>query len=425
MEWPDLLATALGAYLLYTIARGSRPSAVAELMAYLAIIAILAPFMPHYLPSPWPIVSDYGVTSMGIGIAGLALGIANAIITAVTGDSIPWLGFMANTLLNLNGLAWYMLAIYTVGYLAWVWAAPAVMIGAVVALRSGRLGFGIAYTFIALSMVAGFLAPFVSILGALTIHAPRAIYFTVITGTPNNTLVVTDQGLGFTPTVLVTTGPVRVVATYWLWLRLNYTVVNATLPDYGFARVIGIRLEPALEPITCGGAPCGAYAINATPVAIEGFGNGTVELITNESLAIWLWGSGYSANCTATARNVTWLAPVDISNYTQYISQLPGSLVPSPAPLGYRQLAITINPGVGECLVRLYGVTGNVWRASTPIGWTPYVGQVLAEYRAIASLGTGREWARLLMGIYALASVGAFGVITWDYWLALIRRLLD
>ena len=430
-----LVGIALGAVVLYRLARGGEPREFEGIIAYIIIIGILAPFIPRALPSPWPVISDYQVKSMGVTITALALEVANAIITALTGGSIPLLGIIANILPSINEGIWLILGIYTVGYLAWLWVVPAIVIGAVMALRDSDISFAFAYMFIALAVIAGVLAPVITIIHAISFTVPQVPYYTAFLSEPNNTLVITDQGFGITPTVLMTQAPPKVEGVVWLWLRFNYIIVNESSYYYNLARIVVIKLEPQVISITCPTGACGAYMImSGKPLGIRAYPNATVVITTNESLTLWLWGGGFSTNCTASS-SPSHLIPVinDISNYTYWLAKMPNASLPAPSPTGYRQVVINVavpTARVGNetkalaCTVALYGVPTNPWHGSTPNGFTWYEYQLIAEADSLASLGTGKWLARLLITVGLLGAIGTVGVITWDYWLVLVRRLV-
>ena len=434
-----LVGIALGSVVLYRLARGGEPREFLDLIAYLIIIGILAPFIPHALPSPWPIISNYKVLSTEVTLTSIALAVANAVITAVTGGSIPLLNTIAGVLPSINEGVWTILAIYTVGYMVWLWVVPAIIIGAVMALRDGDIAFTFAYLFIALSIIASVLSPFLILLAGFmrTMNPIPNVppTYTAYVSTPNNTLVITDQGFGITPTVLVTQSPPRIEGVVWLWLRFNYTIVNGSSIYYGLARLVVIRIEPQVTPITCPAGACGAFMVmSGKPLGIRAYPNATVVITTNESLILWLWGGGFSTNCTATS-SPSDLIPIitDISNYTYWLAKMPNATLPNPSPDGYRQVIINATPSVARvgnetktltCVVRLYGVPTNPWHGSTPNGFTWYEYQLIAEADSLASLGTGKWLARLIISIGLLGAVGTIGVITWDYWLVFIRRLV-
>ncbi|GGI86193.1 hypothetical protein [Vulcanisaeta souniana] len=442
-----LLATTLAGTALATLALRNRSLGDwAPFIAYTIILSLLLPLVPRSLPPP-P-VSQLEPVSMGISIIALTLKLIYGIASSIPGGSVlNMLDFIADVLVSIINTAWALLAIYTVGYYAWLYLPIILGVSMIMAIHDAQTALLTAYIGVALSIIAGVLAPIISVIGALAVMSVSPpLGFALVTSTPSPALVVTSQGFGFTPFIIPLYSPsLGVDQAYWLWLKMNYTYYTIST---GPVTLVSARLEPVLGSITCGNATCGAYY----GVSGVDLGNGTVITLVSEPSRIWLWGSGFSVNttlvrvgnesimgCNATVKPSHWLEPVGLKA-TSDLAQLASLTgvnytLPSPTPVGYRELAINVTPGSlvingtvrrVACLVRLYGVVNNTWVGSTPLGYSPtlasYLEYAYAIYNAIA--GESGVVDRLLASLFTLITVGSLGLIAWDYFVSWLRRLL-
>ncbi|WP_446751746.1 hypothetical protein [Vulcanisaeta sp. JCM 16161] len=457
------MAVGLTALAMLTTRRFS-PGRFAGLIAIGIVIGITAPLMPGNPPPP-P-TGGYESISLAVTSTSLTLEIINGVATGMGWAGTNAIGALADLLLKINNALWLVLAIYQVAYVMYQYYPVLIMASLLISLRDGDAAYLIAYIGIASGLLVGVAQPIIASLHVVTtaypLNMPSIYSIALFTADRPGVLVTTQWGFGFTPTIVVLEQPVRNATTYWLWLRLNNTVSNYTTPlmpvilptgalDLVHVEVYTITTSPALSPITCPNGVCGAYY----GVQAVNLGNGTAVALITEPTTIWLWGSGFSTNtsllrvgnesvtaCNATVKPSNWLEPVNITGFTNTIQPLAQFMsglginysLPSPTPVGYRELVINVTPGSITingtrrniaCLVRLYGVLNNAWSPATPIGYSAYWLSVVNLVRAINGFrDLGDYVQRFLATIFIIAGAGIGGLFTVDRLITYIRRLL-
>ena len=450
-----VLAFALGGYVLYTLARGGwRLDWVSNILSYIIIILILIPFIPRHITPLDGLPQEMLVTTSALGFWAAILKIVYYILY----ETVFWLKALASALIGITNMLYILLAIYTIARIGWEYWLVAVLIGAVIAIWDGKMGFVIAYPFIALAIIAGLLSPFMALISnflGITIPSPGATVITIINSSPNNTLVITDQGFGYTPTILITQlPPSRVEGAVWLWLKFNYTVSTTQIPGVGLLEFMSVSLRPSLQGVTCPGGVCGAYYIlYGTPISVKPLGNGTVVITTDQPIGVWLWGGGYWVNkslvtlsarvgnktltakltgCNYTAGPSHWLEPTSLTYYNNLLSMIPDTKLPNNYPVGYEELTINVTPGVARlgnetvpitCVIKLYGVVNNTWAPNTPIGYTSVIASLISVYSTAPNLGNAVT--KVLVTIFILIGIGIGGIIAWDWWYRWLKMVVE
>ena len=463
-----VLAFAIGGYILYMLARGEWDTRwVSNLLSYIIIVLIILPFVPRQVAPLGLLIPNTNALAGVLGFGAALLKITYHVIASllpligenVAGYTIWWVNALADGLIDIVEILYLVLVIYTIAYIGWEYWLVVVLIGLVIALWNPRLGFGIAYVFLALAVIAGIMSPVLSALAGYVAHTqvpkPTNATITFITADRPGVLVITDQGFGYTPTVLITpVPPTRIEGVIWLWLRLNYTISPLQAVSLGFIQAVKVDIQPPIIPITCPGGACGAYYIlSGTPLSTTQYNNGTIVITTNQPTSIWLWGGGYYVNnslvtlttrvgnetlnatligCNYTAKPSLWLRPTDVTYYNGLLAEIPNSTLPNNYPVGYEEVTINVTPGVARlgnrtipitCVVRLYGVVNNTWAPNTPIGYTPYVAGLISAYESFP--GIGNRVTRVLVSIFLLIGVGVGVVIGWDWWYNWLRMAIE
>ena len=478
------LTAAMGGYTLYILARGRLVlNWVAGFITYFLLIFILLPFIPRSLPPVAPLIPrvNFDASVMGFfaavfkilydiftaggldqilsGLAALGLippGAVGFVSSSALASIFTWVNLIAEILIAIVQVMYIFLTIYTLAYIGWLYWLPAVIAGAVVAMWDGKSGLLIAYPFIALAIIGGIMAPAIGLIEGFQPSLPstNTVNMTLFVADHPSTLVITDQGFGYTPTILVTTSPPHVERVIWLWLNVNYT--NTTVPAFTFGpfTTVVIKVQPPITPITCPGGACGAYYIlYGVPSSITQLNNGTIVITTNQPISIWLWGGGYWVNkslvalsarvgnetlnatligCNYTTKPSLWLKPTDVTYYNGLLAQIPNTTsLPPNYPTGYEEVTINVTPGVARlgnetrqitCVVRLYGVVNNIWNASTFVGYTPVIAGAINTVNSLPNLTNYAT--RILMTVLILAGVGVGEIVTWDWWFGWVNRML-
>ncbi|WP_243681622.1 hypothetical protein [Vulcanisaeta souniana] len=163
-----LLATTLAGTALATLALRNRSLGDwAPFIAYTIILSLLLPLVPRSLPPP-P-VSQLEPVSMGISIIALTLKLIYGIASSIPGGSVlNMLDFIADVLVSIINTAWALLAIYTVGYYAWLYLPIILGVSMIMAIHDAQTALLTAYIGgVALSIIAGVLAPIISVIGGI------------------------------------------------------------------------------------------------------------------------------------------------------------------------------------------------------------------------------------------------------------------